>query len=462
MTTDSDASFSQLSLSPAQLENLQSLGYEAMTPVQQAALPLALAGIDLVAQAKTGSGKTAAFALPILTQLNPRDFGTQALILCPTRELASQVAAEIRRLARHQQNIKVVTLCGGQSIGPQIGSLEHGAHVVVGTPGRISDHLRKQTLSLDRIKTLVLDEADRMLEMGFVDDITSIVALTPKDRQTLMFSATYPDHIKSLSSQFQKAAEFITVEATPSHDKIDEHFYICQKSARLAALVTLLTHYRPESTVIFCNTKQYVRDVCQYLDQQGISATALHGDMEQRDRDQVLIQFRQRSSTILVASDVAARGLDIDDLAAVINFELPRNADVYIHRIGRTGRAGKSGLALSLFADTERYKLDSIGTQLQREVSFEPVSQLKASAVGMPPAPFVTLCIAGGRKQKVRPGDILGALTGDAGIPGTAVGKIDVTDFQAYVAIESDYAKSAMGRLLNGKIKGRKFKVRRL
>ena len=462
MTTHTDAPFSLLPIPPAQVENLDSLGYREMTPIQQAALPPALAGKDLIAQAKTGSGKTAAFALPLLTGLNPRDFGTQALVLCPTRELATQVAAEIRRLARYQQNIKVVTLCGGQAIGPQIGSLEHGAHVVVGTPGRISDHLRKQTLTIDRINTLVLDEADRMLEMGFVDDLTAIVALTPTERQTLLFSATYPDDIKSLSNRFQRDAEFISVESAPSQNKIDEQFFICPKSERLAALVTLLTHFHPESTVIFCNTKQYVREVCDYLDQNGIRATALHGDMEQRDRDQVLVQFRQQSSTVLVASDVAARGLDIDDLAAVINFELPRNADVYVHRIGRTGRAGKHGLALSLFAESERYKLDSIGKQLQRELAFEPIEQLKTSGHGMAPAPYVTLCIAGGRKQKVRPGDILGALTGEAGIAGSAVGKIDVTDSQAYVAIEREFAKQALGQLINGRIKGRKFKVRRL
>ena len=460
--SNTDNGFAQLALSPAQVANLDKLGYHQMTPIQHATLPLALAGQDLTAQAKTGSGKTAAFALPLLTRLNPRDFGTQALVLCPTRELATQVATEIRRLARYQQNIKVVTLCGGQPIGPQIGSLEHGAHVVVGTPGRISDHLRKQTLTIDRVNTLVLDEADRMLDMGFLDDIAAIVALTPSERQTLLFSATYPDNIKGLSKRFQNSAEFVSVESTASHDNIDEHFFICSKSERLTALATLLTHFQPESSVIFCNTKQSVREVSAYLDQVGIRSTALHGDMEQRDRDQVLIQFRQKSSTVLVASDVAARGLDIDDLAAVINFELPRSADVYIHRIGRTGRAGKQGLALSLLADSERYKLDSIGEHLQRELQFEPIGIIKPSSDTIAPAPYVTLCIAGGRKQKVRPGDILGALTGEAGIAGSAVGKIDVTDLQAYVAIEREFAKRALGQLINGRIKGRKFKVRRL
>lgn len=458
----SELSFSTLSLPPSQLENLEGLGYKSMTDIQAAALPLALAGRDLIAQAKTGSGKTAAFGLSLLCKLNPRDFGTQALILCPTRELATQVAVEIRRLARYQQNIKVVTLTGGQSIGPQIGSLEHGAHIVVGTPGRLKDHLRKKTLDLSRVSTLVLDEADRMLEMGFVADIESIIAETPADRQTLLFSATYPDDIKALSARFQNNPEQVSVETLHSDQHIAQQFYICQKSGKLEALLKLLEHFKPQSAVVFCNTKQYVRDVCGFLDQRGIAVAALHGDLEQRDRDQVLVQFKQRSCSVLVATDVAARGLDIDNLSAVINYELPRNPDVYVHRIGRTGRAGKEGLALTLFADSERYKLDSIGNYLKRELEFEAIEALPDSVDSLPAPAFVTLCIAGGRKQKVRPGDILGALTGEAGIDGKAVGKIDVMDYAAYVAIERQVADKALGRLINGKIKGRKFKVRKL
>ena len=462
LTTTTDSSFSTLSLPPAQLENLTALGYERMTEIQRTALPLALAKRDLIAQAKTGSGKTAAFTLPLLTRLNPRDFGTQALILCPTRELATQVASEVRRLARYQQNIKVVTLCGGQSIGPQIGSLEHGAHVVVGTPGRISDHLRKETLDISRVNTLVLDEADRMLEMGFVEDITSIISRTPDSRQTMLFSATYPDDILSLSQRFQRSPERVSAEETHNVDGITEKLFICQKSQRLRALVRLLSHFQPQAAVVFCNTKQLVREVEEYLGQHNISAMALHGDMEQRDRDQVLTQFRQQSCSVLVATDVAARGLDIDDLPAVINFELPRSADIYVHRIGRTGRAGKKGLAISLFADSERYKLSNIEAYTERNLPFQAIEEVPDSHKTMPPPPYVTLCIAGGRKQKVRPGDILGALTGDAGIPGSAVGKIQVTDFAAFVAIEHEQAEKALQRLLDGKIKGRKFRVRRL
>jgi ATP-independent RNA helicase DbpA len=454
--------FSTLPLPPEQLGNLDSLGYREMTPIQAASLPLALDGKDLIAQAKTGSGKTAAFTLSLLDKINQRDFGTQALILCPTRELATQVAGEIRRLARYRQNIKVVVLCGGQSIGPQIGSLEHGAHIVVGTPGRIQDHLRKKTLSLARVKTLVLDEADRMLEMGFVDDIEQIISHTPDGRQTLLFSATYPEDILALSARFQRDPERVSVETIHTGDHIEQQFFVCNKAGRLDGLVTLLSHFAPDTAVVFCNTKQLVREVCEHLRHSGISALALHGDMEQQDRDQVLTQFRHQSCSVLVATDVAARGLDIDDLPVVVNFELPRDEEVYIHRIGRTGRAGKHGLALSLFADSERYKLDRIAQQIDMEPAVEAVATIKMRGESMPPPPYVTLCIAGGRRDKVRPGDILGALTGDAGIEGSSVGKITVTDYAAYVAIEREQADQALGRLCSGRIKGRKFKVRRL
>lgn len=458
----SDASFSQLPLAAAQLENLESLGYTRMTDIQAAALPPALAGKDLIAQAKTGSGKTATFTLPLLSKLNPRDLGAQALILCPTRELATQVAAETRRLARHQPNVKVVTLCGGQPIGPQIGSLEHGAHIVVGTPGRIKDHLRKATLDISRINTLVLDEADRMLEMGFLDDISSIIEATPESRQTLLFSATYPSDIRKMSSRFQRAALEVTVAATHDEQHISQKFYICSREKKLESLNRIIAYHAPEAAVIFCNTKATVRDVTAHLKDHGNRALALHGDLEQRDRDQVLVQFTQQSCRLLVATDVAARGLDIDDLPAVINYDLPRDPDQYTHRIGRTGRAGKTGLALSLFADNERYKLEGIAADHDREVEFEAVETLPASGEALPPPGFVTLCIAGGRKQKVRPGDILGALTGAGGIDGKAVGKINVMEHVAFVAVQRKLAKPALQQLQAGKIKGRKFKVRRL
>ena len=455
-------SFATLPLSPGQLQNLADLGYREMTPIQAAALPPALEGLDLIGKAKTGSGKTAAFAIPLLTRLNPRDFGCQALVLCPTRELASQVAVEIRRLARYQANIKVVTLCGGQAIGPQIGSLQHGAHVVVGTPGRIKDHLRKQTLELGRVATLVLDEADRMLEMGFQDDIEQIIGETPDSRQTLLFSATFPTNIVALSQRYQRSAQQVSVEAQHNQGAIRQHFFLCEHGSRVPAVVRLLQSFRVSSAIIFCNTRETVSQVCAELRELGIHARALHGDMEQRDREQVLIQFTQQSCPFLVATDVAARGLDVDDLPFVINLDLPRDTDTYVHRIGRTGRAGKGGRALSLFSDSERHRLARIEEVLGQEIEFQAIEEIAQGSGVFAPPPFITLCIQGGRKDKIRPGDILGALTGQAGIDGAAVGQISVTDHAAYVAIARDTAKTALTRLQEGKIKGRKFRVRRL
>ena len=433
-----------------------------MTPIQEKSLPEALDGKDLIAKAKTGSGKTAAFAISLLLKIHQRNFGCQGLVLCPTRELATQVANEIRKLARFQQNIKVVTLCGGQPIGPQIGSLEHGAHIVVGTPGRIQDHLSKRTLDISKVTTLVLDEADRMLDMGFIEPIEEIVSHTPGSRQTLLFSATYPDGIRKLSRSFQRNPVEVTVESTHSSDHIEQIYYHAENHEKSEMLVRLLEHYQPASSVIFCNTKQTCRDVGTDLYEQGYKPLVLHGDMEQRDRDQMLIRFANQSSTILIATDVAARGLDIENLAAVINYDLSRDAENHTHRIGRTGRAGNKGLALTLHTSREQYKLDSISEYLKTGLVFGNPDKLKASDTGPLQAPMVTLTIDGGRKNKVRPGDILGALTGDAGIPGDQVGKINISDFRAYVAVKKDSARKALSRLEQGKIKGRHYKVRRV
>ena len=458
----SESQFSRLSLSQPALDNLNSLGYRQMTPVQQQSLPLILEGKDLIAKAKTGSGKTAAFAIGLLANIHQRFFGCQALVLCPTRELATQVANEIRRLARYQQNIKVVTLCGGQPIGPQIGSLAHGAHVVVGTPGRIQDHLCKATLSLEGVNTLVLDEADRMLDMDFIEAMEDIIGQTPDQRQTLLFSATYPKGIRQLSASFQRDPEEVTVESVHSHEHIRQHFYLAENNDKPEMLRKLLSHYQPQSAVIFCNTKQACKDVGTDLYEQGYKPLVLHGDLDQKERDQMLVRFANQSSTIMFATDVAARGLDIEDLAAVINYDLSRDPEVHVHRIGRTGRAGKSGLALTLHTSREQFRLDDLAAILKTEIPFADHRALQAPSVDAPKAPMVTLAIDGGRKDKVRPGDILGALTGEAGIQGDQVGKINIFDFVAYVAIKRESGRKALARLEQGKIKGRRFKVRRL
>ncbi|MDX1805092.1 MAG: ATP-dependent RNA helicase DbpA [Alcanivorax sp.] len=457
-----DALFSSLPLGSDMLANLDTLGYTRMTPVQEASLPLLLQGRDVIAQASTGSGKTAAFGLGLLHPLNPRYYGCQALVMCPTRELADQVAAEIRRLARGPGNIKVLTLCGGQPIGPQIGSLEHGAQIVVGTPGRLLKHLSKGTLSLDGLNTLVLDEADRMLDMGFFDDIAEVIRQTPVRRQTLLFSATYPAGIKQLAETFMRDPAQVEVTALHDNTRIEQRFYEVEPLQRYEAVADAIACFRPTSCVVFCVTKQQCQDVVSELCRQGLSARALNSDLEQRERDEVLTLFANRSLTVLVATDVAARGLDIDNLDMVINAELSHDPQTHIHRVGRTGRAGEKGLAINLVAPRESRRAMAIEELQGEPLNWHPVSSLKPREGEPLRPPTVTLCIAAGRKDKLRPGDILGALTGDAGIPGSQVGKITVSDYQAFVAIERDSAELALQRLMNGKIKGKNRRVRKL
>ena len=458
--------FATLPLAPHVLANLQQLGYATMTPIQAASLPLALAGKDLIAQARTGSGKTAAFALALLARLNPRHFGVQALVLCPTRELADQVAQAIRRLARAEDNIKLVTLCGGVPLRGQTTSLGHGAHIVVGTPGRVLDHLQRGSLVIDGLNTLVFDEADRMLDMGFADDIAAIARLCPPPgrRQTLLFSATYPEGVGKLAAQYLR--EPVTVKAAERHapGQIDERRYEVTESQRLHAVGQLLAHFRPESTLAFCNTKQQCHDLVAVLQAQGIVALELHGDLEQRDRDQVLVQFANRSCSVLVATDVAARGLDIQKLEAVINVDISPDAEVHTHRIGRTGRAGERGLVFSLASLDEMGRIGRIELAQGRESVWGKLSELTGGddASGPLRPPMVTLQIAGGRKEKIRAGDVLGALTKDIGLDGGAIGKIDVNDFSTYVAVRRDVADQALRGLNAGKVKGRSVKARRL
>jgi len=465
----SGPTFDTLPLPAPMLRNLQQLGYERMTPIQAASLPLTLAGRDLIAQAKTGSGKTAAYALPLLTRLNVQHFGVQALVLCPTRELAEQVSQEIRRLARAEDNIKVLTLCGGTTMRPQLASLAHGAHVVVGTPGRVLDHLGRESLVLDTLNTLVLDEADRMLDMGFAEDIAAIVRFCPATsrRQTLLFSATYPDDVAKLAARYLRDPR--EVKLTERHDatRILQRFYQVTESQRLHAVGLLLNHFRPESTLAFCNTKQQCRDLVAILQAQDIVALELHGDLEQRERDQVLVQFANRSCSVLVATDVAARGLDIARLEAVINVDITPDTQVHTHRIGRTGRAGESGLVFSLASLDEMGRVGRIDEMQGSESVWHPLAELEAAsrdASRTEPLrpPMVTLQILGGRKEKIRPGDVLGALTKDLGLDASAIGKIDVNEFSTYVAVSRAFAQQALRGLNAGKVKGRSVKVRHL
>lgn len=453
--------FSSLNLSPALQENLTSLGYLQMTPIQAQSLPLVLDGKDLIAKAKTGSGKTAAFALGLLAKLNVNRLEVQALVLCPTRELADQVAQEIRRLARALPNVKLVTLCGGTQTAPQSATLSFGAHIAVGTPGRILKHLEQGTLELSGLKTLVLDEADRMLDMGFGEEINRVISYAPEQRQTLLFSATYPEGIAQMSRGVQRNPVEVSVESLHEGSAIEQKLYEVPAGQRLDALTWLLSHYQPASCVVFCNTKRACNDVADHLAAKGFSALALNGDLEQRERDQVLVRFANGSATILVATDVAARGLDIKELGAVINYELTYDPEVHVHRIGRTGRAGQQGLALSLYQPNEAQRVNLIEEYQQAPMPQGDLAEISREIKPIAPQ-MVTLSIDAGRKTKVRAGDILGALTGEGGIAGADVGKIQISEQYSYVAVKRSVGSAALKRLQEGKIKGRTYRARKL
>ncbi len=456
-------SFEILPLPQPLQATLQQLGYLAMTPIQAASLPVALTGRDLIAQARTGSGKTVAFTLPLLAKLSPRRVAVQALVLCPTRELAGQVTQEIRRLARAEDNVRTLTLCGGSPIRHQLASLVHGAHIVVGTPGRILDHLGRGTLVLDALTTLVLDEADRMLDMGFAEDIAQVVERCPKARQTLLFSATYPEGVAKLAARFLRDPHEVKLAERHAAGQIRQRFYEVTERERLHATGLLLQHFRPVSTLAFCNTKQQCRDLMAVLQTQGIMALELHGDLEQRERDQVLVQFANGSCSVLVATDVAARGLDIAQLEAVINVDISPDPTVHTHRVGRTGRANEDGWAFSLASTKEMGAVGRIDEMQGTPSAWHPLSELTVPAGAEPlRPPMVTLLILGGRKEKIRPGDVLGALTKDLGLPGAQIGKIVVNDFVTFVAVARGVADEALRGLNAGKVKGRSVKARRL
>jgi len=457
----SDTAFSTLKMHPDLLTNLTSLGYKEMTPIQAQSLPDILAGKDVIAQGKTGSGKTAAFGLGLIEKLDAKQYSVQSLVLCPTRELADQVTKEIRRLARTRPNIKVLTLCGGMPFGPQVGSLEHGAHVIVGTPGRVGDHLRRETLTLKNVNTLVLDEADLMLDMGFQAELDAIVGQIPKWRQTLLFSATFPDQIKAISRRIMIKPVMVEVESTHDQSSISQHFYQVESDEeRMTALRLLLLQHKPEATLVFCNTKRETESVADQLTGFGFSALALNGDLEQRDRDQTMVRFANKSVSILVATDVAARGLDIDLLDAVVNYEIAHDPEVHVHRIGRTGRAGSKGVAYSMFSAKNGYKITMLGDYINRVIEGEALPPLTILNTQPMKPLMATLQITGGKKQKIRPGDILGALTGEHGIAGKQVGKIHILDNWAYVAVTRDAVKIALKKLGEGQLKGRACRVR--
>lgn len=453
-------SFKTLPLNPKLQHNLESLGFTAMTPIQSEALPFILEGHDLIAKAKTGSGKTATFGLGLLNKLVIENKKLQSLVICPTRELAVQVAEELRRLARNIPNCKILVITGGASEYQQLNSLDHGAHIIVGTPGRLLKFLKKGAIDLNDLSFLVLDEADRMLDMGFQEDMEVIISFTPKEKQTLLFSATFPLEIEELGANILINPKKVEVDSKHEKNIIKQTFVeVSDHKQKAEALLRVLGDYKPASTVVFCKTKQICADVAKFLSREGISALSIHGDLEQNERTVVLTKFSNHSCLVLVATDVAARGLDIKDLEAVVNFDLPQDADVYTHRIGRTARAGKVGLAFTLFVGYEKEKCLEIENYLETENEYKAMDDFSADSRFDLTPPMKTIYINGGKKDKIRPGDILGALVNVAGLTATQVGNISILDRQTFVAIDASVARQTISKLAGEKIKGLKFKV---
>lgn len=445
------SSFDSITLSAPLKKALHRLNFTSMTPIQSASLPAILAKKDLIAQASTGSGKTLAFTLGLLSSVNPKFFAPQSLVLCPTRELAEQVAKVIRSCASEIGNIKVLTLCGGIPMKGQLHSLKHGAHVIVGTPGRVLKLLQMDALDMNHCATAVLDEADQMVDMGFIEDIEAIFAFLPVQRQTLLFSATYPDSIQTLASRLTDSAEFIQVQQTQTKPAITEIAYLAEDKA--SALNIIINHHGITNAIIFCNTKIAAAELCDTLNRRNIHAIALHGDMEQFDRNETIIQFRNGSAPFLIATDVAGRGLDIEALDAIINYDVPTQSERYIHRIGRTGRAGLEGIAITLIDE------DQMGSFLDLKRRIDPV-QLPAPKNMQPfQTPMRTICIDAGRKEKLRAGDIVGALIHEGKLTKEEIGKIDQLDHLSYVALPRNIAEETYKKIINKPIKGKTFRL---
>ncbi len=446
------ATFKSIEAFPeALLETLNILNFTTMTEIQEKAISPILEGKDILAQSKTGSGKTLAFGLPCVIHTDTNNYKPQTIIITPTRELADQIAVELRKVAAYKANLKILTLYGGVPLRAQAESLAKGAHILIGTPGRIQDHLAKETLVLDSIKTLVLDEADRMLDMGFYDEIVKIGSNMPRTKQTLLFSATFPDKIEKLAKALLKQPITIKVDTVQQSDKIDEIVY--ETSDKLKTLTALIQSYKPESLLIFCNTKAEVMALTDTLHQRGHSVIDIHGDLEQRDRNESVIAFSNGSKRIMVATDVASRGLDIKDIELVINYDLPFDQEVYTHRIGRTGRADAKGTAISLYGPRDSEKCAYITSSARKG----QMKDLRVDASFKMVAEYDTLCINGGKKTKLRAGDILGTLCKEIGIDPKMIGKINITDTKSYVALHHTVTDKVFKALKKTAIKKKKY-----
>ncbi|MFG1481375.1 ATP-dependent RNA helicase DbpA [Halobacteriovorax sp. HFRX-2_2] len=451
--------FASLKIDIRLKRNLKDLKFEEMTPIQEEALPIILEGKDIIAQAKTGSGKTVAFGLGVLNSIDLKQIRPQCLILCPTRELAEQVAMELRKLARAIPNLKVLTITGGSSEYHQEKSLGHGAHIIVGTPGRVIKLLKRKILILDFVKQYVLDEADRMLDMGFIDDISRISTYVPRDRQTLLFSATFPEDIEELSKRLQNDAVRVSVDVTHEGSNIKEEFFQLESHKdKMSALIKVLAAYQAKRFIVFCKTKRISDTVADDLCKNGIIVESIHGDLDQNERTAALTMFSNKSLNGIVATDVAARGIDIKDLDLVVNFDLSNDPEVYVHRIGRTGRAGSEGRAVSFLVEQELESFEKICEYQKTDYQLKDLETLSGENEYNIKPEMATIYIRGGKRDKLRPGDIVGAIVGEAKIDSNEIGDISVTKRRTYVAVKSELVKHVLNSLRNGKIKNRRFK----
>lgn len=516
--------FDELNISKELKQAIEDMGFEEATPIQTKSIPYILEGRDIIGQAQTGTGKTASFGIPTLEKLDSNNRGLQTLILCPTRELAIQVAEEIRRLAKYMPGIKILPIYGGQPITRQIQALKKGVQIVVGTPGRVMDHMRRKTLKMNHVKMVVLDEADEMLNMGFRDDIEIILQDIPQDRQTVLFSATMPKPILEITKLYQKNP--ITIKVVRKEltvPSIEQYYFEVKQRNKFEVLTRLIDMHNPKLALVFCNTKKQVDELVLRLQGRGYSADGLHGDMRQGQRDRVMSSFRNGITDILVATDVAARGIDVDDVEMVFNYDVPQDEEYYVHRIGRTGRAGRIGRAFTFAAGREIYKLKDIQkyikTKIKREQipSIRDVEEVKTAALldrithtiengnlsrqinmieklldedyatidiaaallkmltdaneeeqtdtdsnfentGAEPG-MVRLFINVGKKHKIRPGDIVGAVSGETGMPGKLIGTIDIYDKYTFVEVPKEYAQEVLRNMKNNQIKGKTINI---
>ena len=550
--------FDELQLDERIVRAVTDMGFEAASPIQAQAIPVQLEGLDIIGQAQTGTGKTAAFGIPLLQKIDPDSKKLQAIALCPTRELAIQVAEEIRRLAKYMHGIKVLPIYGGQDIVRQIRGLKDGTQIVIGTPGRVMDHMRRKTIRCDHVHTVIMDEADEMLNMGFLEDMETILSQLPEERQTVMFSATMPPAIQEIARKFQKDPVNVkVVKKELTVPKVTQYYYEVKPKTKVEVMCRLLDMYAPKLSVAFCNTKKQVDELVQELQGRGYFAEGLHGDLKQEQRDRVMNSFRNGATEILVATDVAARGIDVDDVEAVFNYDIPQDDEYYVHRIGRTGRAGRDGIAFSFVVGREVYKLRDIQRNCKTRIipqaipSLDDITEIKAEKImdqvketinnvdltkmiqvieqklveedytAMDVAAALLKIAMGeenediaesghlapsldeldrygrdnrsrggrnngrrdggrgsrggrderngngmarlfiniGKNQNVRPGDILGAIAGESGIPGRMVGSIDMYDKYTFVEVPEENAESVLKAMKNAKIKGKNIRM---